>query len=741
MTRIVVVIASAVVGIGCFDDPEPDRVVDLTAALREARVVSETEHVVFADPAYLDLLGSGWLLLAEVPGKPGRAWGTGRRSEMVFIRQQPMDLTMTFRALPFRFEDRRRQKVSFFVNGQSVAERDLERGMQSVQIRVPVEFLRSGENHLVMEYAQSQSREEFNPKQGMDRAVLWEQMKIGPETLVGDSSPTADVNARRLFIPFGSRVDFHLDPLARGVLRVDRVDALGGAKGRLVVYSQSGEGDERVAAVLADGSGASELVIVDGEPGSIRLSLAAIGKSSATCDGPCGIILTGPVIAANDRPEPTRHTSMDVSGVAAGTQNRPNVVVYLIDALRADRLGCYGYDRPVSPRIDDFARDAVLFERAQAQTSWTRASVASIFTGLMAQVHSANGDDDALSPEVKTIAEFLKAAGYKTVGISTNGNAGPGVGFGQGFDKFKNLGPVRSEECNVEASKWLDRRDETAPFFMWVHTVDPHAPYMPPDDLRAVFAPDVVDENAGHVDRVEGLTRDPRRVTPQLIADLRALYDAEIAANDRTFGALIDDLQTRGLYDDALIILVADHGEEFFDHGGWTHGKTLFGEQLDIPMIIKYPGEGGGRRINEIVQHVDLLPTILRELGLAAPEGIQGRSLQVLLTEEGRAGWENRSFSSLDLRGRQGSSVCDGGWKVIRFRDRATGRLAMLFDKAVDPEETTDLFSVQPALGATMLALDQQLGFRLPEPLIPPVVDTSVKDKMRADLKALGYVQ
>ncbi len=737
ITTVVLVVFGAV---GCAGDDRPKKVVDLIEAFPEARVSIETDVVDFKDSSVKDLLGSGWVLPRDKPESRAMAWGIGTQSEMVFFRLQPEDLRLTFRCLPFSFDDDRLQRVSFFVNGHLVDEVDLRPRMQNIGVKVPAELLRSGENAVTMKYAESQSRGVTYSKRGRDRAVAWSRLTIRPPAVVDNEPASVRQAQRQLFIPFGTRVDFVLDAIEHGEFSAEGMTISGSGTGRLIVSSQVGEARESVVGDVSGRPGKVRVAISGDEAGPVRLSLAAVGQRSQRSGGAGGIVLTGPIVSSVGVKRPVERVDAGVDVGGSSLLGRPNVVVYLIDALRADHLGCYGYDRPVSPHIDRFAERAILFERAQAQTSWTRASVASVFTGLMPQVHSANDDDDALSASVMTIAEYLQAAGFQTGGFSSNGNAGPNVGFAQGFDIFRNLGPVRSEEINEEASSWLDALDDKRPFFLWVHTVDPHAPYSPPEDLRRRFAPAVTGRNLGSIAHIESLTQHPDRLSAKLIADMVSLYDAEIAANDRSFGALLSDLHDLGLFDDTLIIVVSDHGEEFYDHGGWTHGKTLYSEQLDIPLIVKLPGTSAGQRISQVVQHVDILPTILEFVGLEEPGGIQGKSLGALLVEEGRQQWRNRSFSSLDLRGRVGTSVYDGWWKMIRLHDRGKGYHPKLFDKQVDRQETNDLSPALPDRAATMLALDLRMEKRLPEPITPPVVDTSAKEEMREALKALGYI-
>jgi len=736
------ILLMAAVGVwGCEGQFGSSRTIDLVEHFPEARQSTETDFIDFQDAMFDDYLGAGWFLPRGESGARKPAWGVGTHSVVMFFRLKPQNITLSFQCRPFSLPDGRRQGVSFLVNGPFVGEVDLNNGMQEVEVGVPAEILRSGENILTMKYASSQRRSEPFSKPSTDRAVEWRWMRISPSVKRGGESAAVDRVQRELFIPSGTRIDFYLGPMNRAEFSCDTIEPTGDFKGRLIVAAQGGETPETVVGTFETRRTGARTTISGNNTTSIRISLAAVGRCSQQGPAHCGILLAGPLVSTIDVQEGTRKKSAVVRELEPRTSSPLNIVIYLIDALRADHLGCYGYDRPVSPRIDGFSESGVLFEKAQAQTSWTRASVASIFTGLMPQVHGANDDDDALSESVTTIAEYLQTAGYQTAGFSANGNAGPNVGFAQGFDIFRHIGAARSEELGVEYSKWLNDLKDDQPFFLWVHAVDPHVPYMPPNVFRDRFAPGVTDRELGSVARIASLSRHPDRLSKRVISNLKDLYDAEIAANDRSFGALLDVLKNRGLEDNTVVILLSDHGEEFYDHGGWTHGKTLYGEVLNIPLIIRFPGGPWGERIDRVVQHVDILPTILDFVGIDVPTGIQGHCLTDLLTEEGRQNWPNQSFSYLDLRGRVGSTVFDGRWKMIHFQDRGRGSLPKLFFIPTDHNETTDLFPRRPDTGATMLAWDARHTCRLPDPVTAPIVDTTAKREMREALKALGYIE
>ena len=254
----------------------------------------------------------------------------------------------------------------------------------------------------------------------------------------------------------------------------------------------------------------------------------------------------------------------------------PHVLIFLVDTLRADHLGCYGYDRPTSPNIDRFAAGAVRFDHPIAQSSWTRPTTASILTGLYPHNHGARTRNQNLGEAVPYLPELLPSLGYRALGVSTNGNAGVDFGFRRGFDHFKQMEESTSRpgthvpvwRAVDETLEWLQRIGPEDSFFVFLHVTDPHAPYAPPEHLRQQFAteaplgPGILDNNEpagdGH--------------TTQSLEDL---YDAEIAFVDEHFGRMLDQLDRRGFLDDTLVVFVSDHGEEFMDHGSHGHGATL----------------------------------------------------------------------------------------------------------------------------------------------------------------------
>lgn len=369
----------------------------------------------------------------------------------------------------------------------------------------------------------------------------------------------------------------------------------------------------------------------------------------------------------------------------------PLVVIYLVDTLRADHTGVYGYARDTTPQLDAFARDAAVFDAAVAHASWTKPSVASLMTSLLPGQHKAVQLRDPLELDLVTLPEMMQAKGYATGAAVANAVIFlPGSHFEQGFDVFTGLhGPkghaskdVGAEVVVDAALRFLDAR-RGLPTFLYVHTMDPHVPYTPPAPFDRKYEPHPAEGHPGvdpRTDYLEPLDRE------RMIAQ----YDGDVAYGDQEFGRFVRELKARGLYDDALFVFMADHGEEFLDHGKWLHGRSVFDELIRIPLLVKFPGSRfAGRRVARQVQEVDVLPTVLRSQGLPVPAepAIAGRPLQLVLEGTGDAG-ERPALSEISHRG----FVAHG---LRTERDKYVQRFSpeedeLYFDLLKDPREQTD---------------------------------------------------
>ncbi len=395
-----------------------------------------------------------------------------------------------------------------------------------------------------------------------------------------------------------------------------------------------------------------------------------------------------------------RSTSESIQPTKRATP--PNVVLISIDTLRADHVGTYGYGRPTSPRIDEFAEKAVVFERAYGASYHTADSHMSLFTSVYPSVHRIRNLNDPslsvrrLSERIPTFTEALQHAGYTTVGFHGGGNVSPEYGFDRGFDIY-----LRAQTSD-EPMEWLTQ-DPTQPFFLFFHTYHLHDPYTPSppfDKLhdpgyegsmisdRAVF--DSIVNEQGFV-----AARDEywKQVDPENSEDLQhviALYDGEINEADLFVMELVDEALR--LFPDTIVIITSDHGEEFFEHGRFLHDQ-LYEECLRVPLIIKMPWLDQGLRIATPVSLIDIAPTVLSLLEIPAPNTFQGTALldERDKPRSDRTIFSEKLFSEDPAPGDpRNLALISTRWKVIQANN------TRLFDLQNDPDERNDISPLLP---------------------------------------------
>lgn len=425
---------------------------------------------------------------------------------------------------------------------------------------------------------------------------------------------------------------------------------------------------------------------------------------------------------------------------------RPNVLVVVLDTLRADRLGAYGSTRGLTPFLDELAARAVVFERAYASSSWTSPSIASLLTSRHPLQHGVMDFDSALGHAELTLAEILHPLGYRTAGFSANFRLAEGLGYAQGFDHWEVYLPqltnpeadpkVRASSVRRRLSAWLDgAADDARPTLLYVHLMDVHSPYDPPDPLRLRFAPDasraVIDDLNARLHDLDA--SEPVAFTDAEVTLLERLYDAEVAGLDAELAKLFSGLEARRFLDDAIVLVLADHGEEFREHGALLHGATLFEAGVRVPLLMLAPGLEAGQRVPEPVSLLDVAPTLLALLEVPAPDSFEGRSLLARLAgsaqEEGEvlldiaAPLEKRTHALGVVRGSRKLLVDTGG--VVR-----------VYDLAQDPAESAPTSSPEaaPDLVAALVEARRSL-----EADASPAVRIELDEQTRAGLRALGY--
>jgi arylsulfatase A-like enzyme len=352
---------------------------------------------------------------------------------------------------------------------------------------------------------------------------------------------------------------------------------------------------------------------------------------------------------------------------------RPNLLFISIDTLRADHLGAYGYKRPTSPRIDEFAKSAVLFEQAHSSASWTLPSLTSLMTSLYSSTHGCWKIDSRLDPSFHTLAELLRNAGYDTAMVASHTFLSGRYGLQKGFTHVDSRilqtdVNITSPEITEKGIEWLQDKaavQDGIPWFLWLHYFDPHDTYLAHPGFSEQF---------GTTEEID-------------------LYDGEIAFTDHYIGNLLDQLARLNLADNTIVVIVADHGEEFREHGQTRHGYNLYEETIRVPLMFRAPGYSP-RRVEPVIATVDLMPTLLEICSVSVSHPIEGQSLLALA--RGDSAPEREAVSEVRWhKGQDMKSLRRGSWKFI---DHLYGKqkLDLLFALPDDPGELLDASSSFP---------------------------------------------
>jgi len=393
-------------------------------------------------------------------------------------------------------------------------------------------------------------------------------------------------------------------------------------------------------------------------------------------------------------------------------ERKPNVVIHLIDTLRKDHVGCYGYKKNTTPYIDSLAKRGTLFENAVTQAPYTTSSIASIFTALYPETHRVFGDN-RLPSKAGTLAQELSKNGYLTFAVVDNLVLPPDKGYGRGFDRYFSLWDTYGsdlpgetpEKCIIETIvKCLEAADGH-PFFLYVQSIYPHLHYWGPKEFRDEFCQEEYKGPMNGIVRSWG----PFNVdTDADLQHLRNLYDSEIRCADQLTKDMLDAVDARTGDAERLFVLTADHGEEMLDHGWWGHGHALFGELLKVPLIFLGPTVPSAKRVVQTARTIDIAPTVLDILGV--PEmNCQGESLMPYVRGE-RLDGERLIFSQ---RNSQYVAVQRGCYKYLENKEIGKHKKEMLplasegkflFDIAEDPLELNNLLETKPEIAGQLKA-------------------------------------
>jgi choline-sulfatase len=680
-----------------------------------------TELFDFGVPGDAKYTLAGWLTFAgaarDLDGRSAMlVRGRGVRLSLPADRGDSAWLTLELRSFS-------NASLAVFLNGKKLAEHKLQgKQFESVRMALAAGVLRVGENALELRVSQAGA--------GENRGFALDFITLSPETASAPEPrpPTPDElsvtgKPELLRVPAGIRLGYALEVPKTGEFQA-RVRSAGKAQLSLRAVRDHAA-DVVLAALDLDSTAKTLSVELDSSSHDVvRLELAAEGDA---------VLLENPAVV----------TRVSVQPQAARKPIR-NVLLYLIDTLRADKLSPYNAKTRVrTPGLTRLLESASVMQHARSQENWTKPSVATLLSSLFPWQHNTFSDEAVLPESVELLPELLQKRGFFTGAFIANGYVSDKFGFKQGWQTYRNY--IREGRRSVaqavagDVLEWFDARPQDKPFFLYVHTIDPHVPYRPPNDFLRMYdaAPYAGPVNFGgdaellekiKMGRIPLGARDKERLV--------ALYDGEISYHDVHFDSILRGLDKRGLAEDTLVVVTADHGEEFWDHGSVGHGHSVFDELLHVPMIVRLPGVTPGVQISADVGLVDVAPTILEAIGETPPASMSGRSFLPEL--RGDSADAPRVSVSGFMTGWRTLAV--GSWKLVQ---RALDK-TFLYDTASDSGETRDLASERPITvrylrGALGLSLAQSNPRSVARPA-HAAEKTAIDAATEQQLRSLGYV-
>jgi len=471
---------------------------------------------------------------------------------------------------------------------------------------------------------------------------------------------------------------------------------------------------------------------------------------------------------------------------ARAVERPQGVILVWADTLRRDHLGAYGYSRPTSPNLDRLAAEGTIFRDCVGQASWTKVATPSLLTSLYPTSHGVLDFTDRLPASAHTLAESYREAGYATLSMSSILFTGKFTNLHQGFEEVHEGGSLPEPDSSKTAREYVDRllpwleAHRDVPFFVFLHVADPHDPYKPRPPYDTLFADPTRGEEHERQDKeVRKAIADPllrhmgslmatreellrAKVDPDAyVGHDRDWYDGSIRGMDAEMGRLTERLRQLGLDRKVLLVFTGDHGEEFLDHGRMFHGQGVYGEMNNMALVLWGPGRVRKGAVEETVETIDVMPTLLEASGLPVPAGAQGRSFWGLAAGPGAGGVVHAddgrgprpAISEKNVttqlagapppRDTESFAVILGGWKLIHNTKRPAGRPEYeLFEHRGDPRDQKDVAAAHPdivgRLSRELLAWRRKAEAAR---LKPDAAGEAMSSEELERLRALGYIQ
>ncbi len=496
-------------------------------------------------------------------------------------------------------------------------------------------------------------------------------------------------------------------------------------------------------------AGSLAVILAALAPVALRLAdrLPAVARAGVRLRGvaaACGLLLLAGAAVA----------WMALPTLAAGrARGRPPVIIVSLDTLRADRLGAYGSTSGLTPHLDRLAAEGMVFDQASSTAPWTLPSHTSLFTSLLPFDHHVRWSWMKIHPERAMLAERFKDAGYRTAAFTGGGYVSSDFGFDQGFEIYENHDEILEGGPGPIAAAALDwvRRHRDEPFFLFLHTYEPHSPFIHTDranpDDAGQLPPEISYQEVEAIHKQELVLTERER---RYVVDM---YDGDAAHTDKVMGGLLATLQEEGILDGAILVILSDHGEDLWDHDPVRspgHGHSLYEELIRVPLVVRAPGTVlAGARIHTPVSLMDVAPTLLELAGLPADRHHEGRSLAAALrtgaepatvpvrAESVEYGPDRFSHRLGDLK-----VILTPTPEVVHNNVKLEVRPLEIFDLAADPGEQASIadegvVEARPMVGAVRERVQEKLLAHGEEPGDP----RDLPEALRQQLKSLGYIQ
>jgi len=723
-----------------------------------AKTVKQTDKIDFRKKSVRDFLLNGW---SKTEGKG--TWADSLTSELKFYTFfAPKDLKVQLNCSPFSYPGSPPQYITLFLNKNYIDQQEITNKGISSTFLLPRQYLQKGENILTFKFNYAKSPAEvLGEKDNRTLAVLFETLdfidhKISSKNIFRKENsiflnPLSQLNYFYK-LPKGAHLLFELERPSSDSSK------LKGLKLDLLIQKDQDK-EKKILEIDLNSSPAKnnyDIDLTDFEEEIVclkfRFDLPANLDESEIA--PFYVQLTRAEIKGSKKLD-SQENDFTWFHNKKKSLSKTNLIIAVLDAVNYRHMSCYGYERQTTPFIDHLAEEGFIFTRAYAHASWTIPSITSLFTSIYPISHQVWSMERKLSDKALCLAEILRKKDFATCAITASAPASNVFNLLQGFkttyelfeEKEENLKSKRrkrvvwAEDFLEPGLDWLKKHQDQQ-FFMYLHFLQPHEPYNPPKPFRDKFG-QVYNSQLKEKKHLKPGNLDKQKLTKTDLDYLKAAYDENLNYADFYLGKFLEGLKNIGIYDNTILVITADHGEGFFEHGSIGHSKTLYEEEVHIPLIIHFPGKfnSGPKKIDALVQIIDLMPTFLDIYG---PENIkqsfQGKSLIPLLFGKKQ---EINDFALFSLSQpfvedeTRAFGLVDKRYKII-----ITKTEELLFDLANDPQEKDNIYFKNPVLSGyyrqKLLKLNSEYMGKHDLAIRGKYI---LDKKTRRRLRALGYLK